>query len=189
VPEEQIPLPLHEQRAIVERIAQANATRHTWLLGSMTAMAAVLVIAVLYYTFVGPPQPNVQAQSITPDKPAAAASPQLGAAQIFSNAAGSEQSVAAAPNTNGVDLRLQLTQNSWLAVTVDGKQVLYQTLPAGTVRDFHGAHVITLRAGNAGGVMATVDGHDLGTLGQTGQVEERVFAAKTPQTGGSGPRE
>jgi len=192
----QTPLPLHEERAIVERIAQANATRHTWLLGSMTAMAAVLVFAVLYYTFIGPGPSSGQAQTAAvdktqtaADKTVAGAATQSGSSQIFSNAAGSEQSVAPAPNKKGVVLRLQLTQDSWLAVTVDGKQVLYETLPAGTVRDFHANRAISLRAGNAGGVIATVDGQQLGTLGQKGQVEERVFAVKPAAPSGTGPRE
>ncbi|HXN09519.1 MAG TPA: DUF4115 domain-containing protein, partial [Candidatus Acidoferrales bacterium] len=79
---------------------------------------------------------------------------------------------------SGVNLRLQLTQASWLSVTVDGRRVVYETLPAGTVREFHGVREITLRAGNAGGVVAKIDGKDLGKLGQAGQVEDRVFAVK-----------
>jgi hypothetical protein len=39
---------------------------------------------------------------------------------------------------------------------------------------------IILRAGNAGGIVATIDGKPLGTLGQVGQVEDRVFAVATP---------
>ena len=88
-----------------------------------------------------------------------------------------------------MNLQLQLTQDSWLSVTVDGKRVVYETLPAGTVRDFHGVREITLRAGNAGGVNATIDGRPLGTLGQHGQVEERVFAAGKSPTSSTGPRE
>ncbi len=187
-PPSQPSLPIHEERALAERIAEAHATRHTWLLGSMTAMAGVLVIAVLYYTFIGPGPSSTQAQPVPTDA-AVAATSQTAANQIFSNAQGSEQSVAAAPNKNGVDLRLQLTQNSWLAVTVDGKQVLYETLPAGSVRDFHADRAITLRAGNAGGVLATVDGQQLGVLGQNGHVEERVFAVKGTTPSGTGPRE
>ncbi len=88
-----------------------------------------------------------------------------------------ETGADAQAQNGGVNLRLQLTQPSWLSVTVDGKRVVYETLPAGTVRDFHGAREITLRAGNAGGVVANIDGKDLGALGQAGQVEDRRFAA------------
>jgi cytoskeletal protein RodZ len=83
----------------------------------------------------------------------------------------------------GVDVRLQLTQPCWLSVSVDGKRVVYQTLPAGTVKEFRGAREITLRAGNAGGVVATIDGQAIGTLGGPGQVQDRVFAVRTPQAG------
>ena len=103
-----------------------------------------------------------------------AAQPQTGA-----------NALAAAANgkTGGVDLRLQLTQSCWLSITVDGKRVVYQTLPAGTVREFHGVHEIALRAGNAGGVIATIDGQPLGTLGDPGQVRDKVFAVRTPVAG------
>jgi cytoskeleton protein RodZ len=80
----------------------------------------------------------------------------------------------------GVDLRLQITQPCWLSVTVDGKRVVYQTLPAGTVKEFKGVREIRMRAGNAGGVVATIDGQPLGTLGGAGEVQDRVFAANVP---------
>jgi hypothetical protein len=89
----------------------------------------------------------------------------------------------------GVDLRLQLTQACWLSVMVDGKRVIYETLPAGTVKEFHGVREISLRAGNAGGVIATIDGQPIGTLGTPGQVQDRIFAVKTPPFGQTGPHE
>jgi hypothetical protein len=90
---------------------------------------------------------------------------------------------------SGVDLRLELTQSCWLSVSVDGKRVVYETLPAGTVKVFHGVREISLRAGNAGGVVATIDGQALGTLGGQGQVKDRVFAVKTPPIGQPGLHE
>jgi cytoskeleton protein RodZ len=178
------PVPINVR---LQHAQEPRAAWYPWLLGAMSSLAAVLVLAVLYYTF-GPTQRDqgsvAQNQTSQAQQPAAATpAPQDDA--IFNGAnAGS----ANAEQRSGVNLQLQLTQDSWLSVTVDGKRVVYETLPAGTVRDFHGVREITLRAGNAGGVNATIDGRPLGSLGQHGQVEERSFAAKaaTPSTG---PRE
>jgi len=181
-----------EPEPLTFRAHRAEAPRpgwYPWLLGSMSTLAVVLVIAVLYYTF--GPSPREQAQNSVQnstqisaqDNAPASPAPQDDA--IFN---GGDAGAANAAKQAGVNLQLQLTQDSWLSVTVDGKRVVYETLPAGTVRDFHGVHEITLRAGNAGGVNATIDGKPIGTLGQHGQVEERKFAAEDP-TPTTGPRE
>ena len=157
--------------------------RYPWLLSAMSAIAAFLVIKVVWtmvtpgaagHDEIRPPQASAQTAG-------AATNPQPALVPGANAVARSQQ--------GGVDLRLELTQSCWLSVTVDGKRVVYETLPAGTVKDFHGAHEITLRAGNAGGVMATIDGQHLGTLGVPGQVEDRVFAVKTPPVGQDGAHE
>jgi len=178
------PLTFRSQRAETPRAAW-----YPWLLSAMSALAVLLVVAVLYYTF--GPAPREQAQSgaqnsaqiSAQDNTSPSPAPQDEA--IFN---GGDAGAANGAKQAGVNLQLQLTQDSWLSVTVDGKRVVYETLPAGTVRDFHGVHEITLRAGNAGGVNATIDGKPIGTLGQHGQVEERKFAAEDP-TLTTGPRE
>ena len=181
--------PVIEPEPITFRMHHGEQSRpgYGWLLGGAYVLAAVLVIAVLYYTFA--PAPREQAQSTAQSaqaqtQPDAGVSPAPQDDAIFS---GGSAGAANGAKQNGVDLQLQLTQDSWLSVTVDGKRVVYQTLPAGTVRDFHGVHEITLRAGNAGGVNARIDGKPLGSLGQIGQVEERKFAANHPSQ--TGPRE
>jgi cytoskeleton protein RodZ len=72
-------------------------------------------------------------------------------------------------------LALVLSAPSWLRVTVDGSVSMEGTFPAGTSKTFHG-RAASVRAGNAGGVQAYVDGKDVGKLGKTGDVVEREFA-------------
>jgi len=153
------------------------------VLGALTVVASVLVInvAIGLYSILLPVNRSVNPPAATQNANAAF-SPE----QSTSNTL---QAAAAAQSSGGVNLRLQLTQPSWLSVTVDGKRVVYETLPAGTVRLFHGDREISLRAGNAGGVVANFDGKDLGTLGTAGQVEDRVFAAKTASNQLTGPHE
>ncbi len=147
-----------------------------WLLGSLTTVAGVLVVMVgisLWGVFSNTNKGTTvdqQAAQTSVAEPQASAQPNDFKTDAEDQTAGG----------GGVNLRLQLTQPSWLSITVDGKRVVYETLPAGTVREFHGLHEISLRAGNAGGVVANIDGRDLGTLGHAGEVKDRVFAVKTP---------
>jgi cytoskeleton protein RodZ len=160
-----------------------TAVWYPWLLGSLTVIAAFLVINVavaLFSSHTSSSQLTSAANNATGFAPIM--QPQLTTSNTL-------QANAAAQSNAGVNLRLQLTQRSWLSVTVDGKRVVYETLPAGTIREFHGDREISLRAGNAGGVVANFDGKDLGMLGTAGQVEDRVFAAKTPSYQLTGPHE
>ncbi|HEV2037280.1 MAG TPA: RodZ domain-containing protein, partial [Candidatus Eremiobacteraceae bacterium] len=124
-----------------------------WVLGSLTVIAGALVIMV-GVSLVGMfSAANKRASDAMPtvQNTAGAIQPSLPEGSFVDTSADGQ-------NQSGVNLRLQLTQPSWLSVTVDGKRVVYETLPAGTVRDFHGVREITLRAGNAGGVVAKIDG-------------------------------
>lgn len=151
------------------------AAWYPWMLGALTVIAAILVVNVAIGLV------SVVNYERTPQGVSVAPAQQDAAASVRSQPVESSNTLqAAAQNSSGgVDLRLQLTQPSWLSITVDGRRVVYETLPAGTVREFHGDHKISLRAGNAGGVVANFDGRDLGRLGHAGEVEDRVFAAKT----------
>ncbi len=67
-----------------------------------------------------------------------------------------------------VRVGLTLTSQSWIRVVVDGKTDFEGVLPEGTQRTWVGDKQVTLRAGNAGGVMVSFnDGQArrLGTLG------------------------
>jgi len=147
--------------------------RYPWLLAAMSVFALVLVAKVVWTMAT----PNAAGHAELHPSQAAA----QGALPLASQA--SAVAVSANRAQSGVDLRLELTQSCWLSVSVDGKRVVYETLPAGTVKEFHGVKEISLRAGNAGGVVATIDGQPLGTLGSPGQVQDRVFAVKLPPNG------
>jgi cytoskeletal protein RodZ len=71
-------------------------------------------------------------------------------------------------------LAVRLTQRSWLRVTVDGTPVIEGIFPAGTVRTFTG-NAADVRAGNAGGVMVSVNGRPPVPMGKDGDVTEQRF--------------
>jgi cytoskeletal protein RodZ len=158
-----------------------NRFRYPWMLATLSVVALLLVFKVVW-TMATP-----SAAGHAELHPAQAAA--MTGATALAPAQPANVALGAGRTQSGVELRLELTQSCWLSVSVDGKRVVYQTLPAGTVKEFHGAREISLRAGNAGGVVATIDGRPLGTLGGPGQVQDRVFAVKTPPIGPSGPHE
>lgn len=161
-----------------QQLKERSGRWFPWILGALTSIAAVLVImvAISLLGFFAPQRQIAATATASANPPSGAA-----ASSEMTPAANSLQTSGDAQTQgSGVNLRLQLTQRSWLSVTVDGKRLVYDTLPAGTVREFHGAREIILRAGNAGGVVANIDGKDLGALGQAGQVQDRVFAVKPP---------
>jgi len=160
--------------------------RYPWLLAGLSAFALLLVVRVVW-TMAAPGAPGHS--ELHPAQASAMTSAASVAAQSDTASADSAAAAIRPQSTSGVNLRLELTQSCWLSVSVDGKRVVYETLPAGTVKQFHGVREISLRAGNAGGVVATIDGQTLGALGNPGQVKDRVFAVKAPPIGQSGTHE
>lgn len=71
------------------------------------------------------------------------------------------------------------TERVWVEVTVDGKEVLSDTLNAGSSRSFSGKqmHVVS---GNAAYVKVSVDGKDQGVLGKTWDAEQTYPLSTSP---------
>ena len=82
-----------------------------------------------------------------------------------------------APTTpaNEVEVSVEITQPSWIAVSVDGKQVFARILQPGQNMAWRGQKSVVLRTGNAGGTIIFVNGQSLGTLGSPGAVIEREW--------------
>jgi cytoskeletal protein RodZ len=70
----------------------------------------------------------------------------------------------------GVDIELVINERSWLQVHTDGRKVFEAILEAGSRKSWHGDNIVQVRAGNAGGVEAFVNGSSIGLLGEKAQV-------------------
>jgi hypothetical protein len=79
------------------------------------------------------------------------------------------------PVYTGIFLELVFTGTSWIQVTVDGVRQFQGELEPETYRSWYGEERIELRVGNAGAVLVTLNGQALGTLGEPGEVIDRVF--------------
>jgi cytoskeletal protein RodZ len=65
----------------------------------------------------------------------------------------------------------------WVRLVADGKTTFEGMLEKGAVRSFKAEEKIELRLGNAGAVMVSCNGQDLGKLGGVGEVVTREFSA------------
>lgn len=79
-------------------------------------------------------------------------------------------------NPNIMALAISIVERaSWVRVTVDSETVFEGTLQPGTQEAWEAEDTIVLRAGNAGGVLVTLNDEDLGALGEFGEVKEQEF--------------
>ena len=74
-----------------------------------------------------------------------------------------------------IDMQMRITQRAWVRVTVDGEVVQEGTLESGAVKEYQAEQSISIRTGNGGGVSLTLNGEDLGPMGDVGKVVERTW--------------
>lgn len=82
---------------------------------------------------------------------------------------------------DGVELLLAFEQDCWIDVEVDGQQIEQGTIPSGETRSYDGDDEVTITFGNAGGVRVELNGEDVGTPGDPGQVETVTFTPDGPE--------
>jgi cytoskeletal protein RodZ len=78
-----------------------------------------------------------------------------------------------------VQVGVTLKDSSWIRVEVDGKTEFEGTLPQGTQRIWKAQDHLTVRAGNAGGVLLSVNKEQAKPLGEPGKIKELTIAANT----------
>jgi cytoskeletal protein RodZ len=78
----------------------------------------------------------------------------------------------------GVTLSILVIERAWLQVTLDGQEQPGELLEVDAERTWEAEQSIRFICGNAGGVVVTVNGENLGALGRRAEVVERTW---TPQ--------
>lgn len=88
-----------------------------------------------------------------------------------------ETKAAAAPAVKREDVEVvaKFDDRCWTQVIADGKTLYEGTMEKGKTMSWKGKETISITAGNAGAVALSVNGKDLGKIGETGQVVEKVF--------------
>ena len=151
------------------------------LLGSMALLSRPKTVAP--NSQAEPPAPKASSTQAQNQVLKPAASPKLATAQppkkstqpVAVPAQRSTSPSSAAP----IEAALNLTQESWVQVIVDGKTAFEGTLTQGTKRTWTAKKELTLLAGNAGGVVVAVNRKPAKPLGQVGEVKEVTF---TPES-------
>lgn len=85
------------------------------------------------------------------------------------------QFVSQSSNSDSVTVGINLQERCWLKVMVDGQVAFEGILPKGTQRQWSGERQVTIRAGNAGGVVISFNNEQQKILGAPGQVEEITY--------------
>ena len=85
------------------------------------------------------------------------------------------QFVSQSNNSEAVSVGINLQERCWLKVMVDGNLAFEGILPKGTQRQWTGKREVTIRAGNAGGVVINFNNQQQKVLGAPGQVEEITY--------------
>ncbi len=75
-----------------------------------------------------------------------------------------------------IEVEMTLTSQSWLRITSDGDTEFEGILQPGETRLWTADKALTIRAGNAGGVLVSFNDGQAETLGQPGMVKEVTFA-------------
>jgi cytoskeletal protein RodZ len=86
-----------------------------------------------------------------------------------------------------IALSMTVSQRAWVRVDVDGEVVQEGILEQGENRFWNAVESIVVRTGNAGGVNLTLNGEDLGPLGDIGQVVERAWVVEQGQVSETQP--
>jgi hypothetical protein len=78
-----------------------------------------------------------------------------------------------------VQIGVTLKEKSWIRVVADGKVQYEGELPQGSQRTWIAQGELTVKAGNAGGVLVSVNKQQAKQLGEPGKVKQVTIAANT----------
>ncbi|MGI8501233.1 MAG: helix-turn-helix domain-containing protein [Hassallia sp.] len=81
-------------------------------------------------------------------------------------------------NGQAVQIGVTFKEKSWIRVVADGKTQFEGELPEGTQRTWKAQGQLTVRAGNAGAVLVSVNKEEAKPMGDSGKVKEVIVAAK-----------
>ena len=196
---EPAPRPIEESRRLESAIVPARPLtlaqqigRSAGIVGLVAGIVLVLYFAKQLHEF-SQPVPAATPQGVAPTPQAGAVTPQPAAP---TPQAPSRQSPAAptpavqvspaprpaAPTDvttqitgNGITIDVEATGRSWILVVADDVVVYQEFVTAGEHRRWQANGSMTVRVGNAGAVILTVNGRSVGPLGGRGEVVSRTF--------------
>ena len=120
------------------------------------------------------PTPSDESPAVTPT-PTPAAAPDSTTAPASASAPASAPAVATPPPAGGVRIVLTASQDSWVRVWTDGREVFSGTLKAQESKTFDGSTSARLRTGNASGLTVNWNGKPVQLPGTDAFVRDVSF--------------
>lgn len=163
-------------------------TISSWLfidvfLGILIVASIVLVGTLAYNRWF----PNSLLASATPTRHASLTSPVL---QLTPTNTPSPTLTPTEMPSGRLQVDVEIIARTWLEVVVDGEQAFRGLIEAGTNWSWFAQDSIAMHVGNAGGVLVTLNGQQMGTLGEQDEVVDIVWTWEslnaTPQPAPSG---
>jgi cytoskeletal protein RodZ len=166
-PEPATVLPQRKPIRVPDPIVQA-ANRLDLSARSLTMPAVALVAALIggamFFSWWKQPAPQL------------AADPETTVANVLAATAEGSKPVVNVTTTTGddgvrhIELSISATEETWIAVTSEGKSVFSGVLQPEQTKVLSGLEMARLRVGNAGALNVQVNGKEIGPLGERGQV-------------------
>jgi cytoskeletal protein RodZ len=160
-----------------------NVTHFQWRSLALPLLVIIVVLSLAFWAF-HPRQLNVSERAGVPGPKAAtnvssvstSEHPQSGVTENRELATENHiQSPASSPGTFVVKIRA--SDDSWLSITADGKEIMQDTLAAEEEKSIEAQKEIVIKAGNVGGVDLWFNGNKLPSQGEYGNVRVLTFDA------------
>ena len=151
---------------------------HLYLIYMVLVIGAVSGLSYLLNRSSTPQLTGLQATNseVASPKKESATVPQPDPSLAPSSKQSQVQAAPVAPQKS-VRVGLTMTSQSWVRIVVDGKTEFEGVLSEGTQREWEANKQLILRAGNAGGVLVSLNDGTAKRLGEPGAVEEVTFGA------------
>ncbi len=168
---------------IVVAAKRESVTHFQWRSLALPLLVIIVVLSLAFWAF-HPRQLNVAERAGVPGPKAAtnvssvstSEHPQSGVTENRELATENQiQSPASSLGTFVVKIRA--SDDSWLSVTADGKEIMQDTLAAEEEKSIEAQKEIVIKAGNVGGVDLWFNGNKLPSQGEYGNVRTLTFDA------------
>lgn len=150
----------------------------------MLGIGGVIVLGglVVWLTTRNTPQPSTASTAANVEESTEAADPiasETDATDTEAAEADSTIDEASIPVDDRVTFAVNLEEDAWMRITVDGEIAYEGILPEGSEETWTAEETIAINAGNSGGVLFSFNGSDEQPLGQPGQVRNIVLTSET----------
>lgn len=140
---------------------------YTWV---VIPLVAVCLLGAVWWFIGGEGKPESQPLPDAPKQSQSAPAKPAPAAPVTP--------AAPVPQTAPVMVTAQFSDECWLTVIADGKEIFEGIPKAGESMSWQAQKTLVVKLGNAGGVDWVYNGQPVGKLGKKGEVVTKTFAAK-----------